>query len=245
MAKKGIYKITLLNWERHNSKHKSSYKKTMIDNNFTSDSKVIVMPMSVRWLLLDIILSCGDMATDTIEYTDRSIRVVLESGISTASALNLLKSLQLIRYEKIDFLLNRIEENRIEEKRKEVKATTCEKPISTQVSKAAIRGCIPEFCFDETCNTFLINVTHRAQKSWLNAYPSIDWIVHEIRKANAWCETNSHKAPKDKGKFMLNWLNRGFEEYRKTVATKQKIYDPNSALREKLERDAANEANVI
>lgn len=111
------------------------------------------------------------------------------------------------------------------------------KEISTRTSKAGSRGCIIEFSDDGVCRDFLSNVTDKAQRSWLKAYPSVDWIKHEIRKANAWCETNSTKAPKDRGKFMLNWLNRGFEEYRKTIKSQHTGYDPNAALREKLERE--------
>jgi len=99
----------------------------------------------------------------------------------------------------------------------EVRAEVKNSVVSAQVVKTTIRGCIPEFFDDDVCREFLKNVTHAAQRSWLDAYPSVQWIGHEIKKANAWIATNPKKAPKDRGKFMLNWLNRGFEEYRKTL----------------------------
>lgn len=116
LGKKSIYRITILNWERHNSKHKASYKKTMIDNNFCWDSKIEVLPMSVKWMYLGLLLICGDMAKDTIEVSERMLKGLVENGIRFDKGLDSLQTLQLLKWEKITPLMNRIEENRIEEK---------------------------------------------------------------------------------------------------------------------------------
>lgn len=109
--------------------------------------------------------------------------------------------------------------------------------ISTRGSKALPRGCIPQFQFCPICVERMQNVTYRAQESWLVAYPNVDWIVNEIRRAHAWAETNSKRAPKDWGKFMLSWLSRGYENYRKShqsVPT-NRVQAGNDELRRKIE----------
>ena len=111
-----------------------------------------------------------------------------------------------------------------------------------QVSKAAIRGCLPEFSHDEVCEKRLATVTHKAQLAWLDAYRSVDFIAQEVRRAHAWIETNPKKAPKDFGKFMLNWLSRAFETYRKGIPSNQKthaqkVQDSNEELRRKFESE--------
>lgn len=238
--KKNIYKITVLNWNEHNLSHRKSFKKTLIANDFCTDAKIQSLPMTTRWLFLNLLLTCGDTCGDTLELSAQRLRAMLECNRNVDGVLDELQSLRLVTWEKTSLIEEKLKEIKVKERK--VSAEAKEKEIvSTQVSKAAIRGAIDEFSHDEVCLKFLENVTHKAQKSWLSAYPSIDWICHEIRKANAWCETNSHKAPKDRGRFMLTWLNRGFENYRKTLQSKQKIHDPNAELREKFEREAANE----
>lgn len=110
-----------------------------------------------------------------------------------------------------------------------------------RASLAVSRGCIQEFALDKTCVERLSNVTHRAQKAWLVAYPSPEWICFEVRKAHAWCETNPKKAPKDFGRFMNNWLNRAFEDYRKGLQSKhrttaQKNSDALQEMRDRIDR---------
>lgn len=120
MSDRFIYKITVLNWERHNPKHKQYYKKALIDNNFGRDAKLRILPMTTRWLFLNIVLSCSDICRDTVELSPNTLRGMLECNRSIVGALRSLQSLQLLTFEKVDPLrveLNRIELNRIEETR--------------------------------------------------------------------------------------------------------------------------------
>lgn len=117
---KTIYEINLTNFSKYNSSLKKGHKATLISNNFCDDAKLRVLPLSVRWMFLNIILTCGDHTSDTIELSERQLRDMLESSWSIERALDSLKHLQLLSYSKNDSLLNRIEKNRKEKKRKEV-----------------------------------------------------------------------------------------------------------------------------
>jgi len=101
--------------------------------------------------------------------------------------------------------------------------------VSSVVKKITTRGCITEFIFNEVAFRLLSNVTHSSQKAWLLAYPDADWIVSEILKANVWIESNPRKAPKDFGRFMANWLSRGYEMHRKGIPSRRPTNSENNA----------------
>jgi hypothetical protein len=48
-------------------------------------------------------------------------------------------------------------------------------------------------------------------RGWLEIFPEPDWILGELRKAHIWEEANPRKKKKDFGKFMTNWLTRGWD----------------------------------
>lgn len=112
-----IYKITVIKFNEHNSSLKKGHKATLISNNFCDDSKLGTLPVTVRWLFLGILLTCGDHTRDTVEMNERQLRALLESSWSIDRALDALKELQLLSYQKTP--PNIIEKKRKEEKRKE------------------------------------------------------------------------------------------------------------------------------
>lgn len=112
-----IYTLTVTNFKKHNSSLKKGHKATLIANNFCNDSKLGALPLTVRWLFLGIVLTCGDYTSDTIEMNEKQLRDLLESSWSVDRALDALQSFQLLTYQKNASFLNRIEKNRKEEKR--------------------------------------------------------------------------------------------------------------------------------
>ena len=137
---KAIYKITVLNWDRHNPNMKHGHKKTLIANNFCTDAKLGAMPVTVRWMFLGILLTCGDHTRDTVEMGERQMRDLLESSWSIERALASLQSLQLLTFEKVAL----IEEKRREKKRREEKrrdATPRAPSASPRVSDVVSHYC--------------------------------------------------------------------------------------------------------
>lgn len=60
-------------------------------------------------------------------------------------------------------------------------------------------------------------ISQKLLDSWIKAYGDYAWIDQEINKAKAWIEANPQRAPrKNLGRFLNNWLSRGWENYRKT-----------------------------
>lgn len=129
-----IYNITVTNFNKHNKTIKKGHKATLIANNFCNDSKLGTLPLPVRWLFLNLILTCGDMTRDTIELNERQLRDMLESSWSIERALDALQSFQLLSYVKNEVFINRIEKKRKEDKRIEKNLTPTQKNDLTSES---------------------------------------------------------------------------------------------------------------
>jgi len=147
MGKTDIYRITVSSWDKHNGKMKRGYKSTLIRNNFTSNAHLRTVPVTVRWLFLGIVLTCGDHTRDTVEMSESQLRDLLESSWSVERALESLKELQLLTFEKIaPFGINRIEKNRKEKKGNSVKGKAVATSSPPAPSDPGARGLIAGYC---------------------------------------------------------------------------------------------------
>lgn len=82
------------------------------------------------------------------------------------------------------------------------------------------------------------SVKQSVQRLWLEAYPDRAWIRQELLKACAWIEANPRKQSKDFGRFMNNWLAKGWEQHRKTIPSQPALAAPNARMLE-IERQVA------
>ncbi len=134
MSKNHIYKITVLNWIEHNPGTKKHFKKTLIANNLTSDAKINALPLSCKWLFINLLLICGDYAKDTVTLTERQVNDILTTKEGPQNALDRLASFQLVTFEKNDFLrIEKKEKKRIEIK--EVKELSSPSDSSVEIQK--------------------------------------------------------------------------------------------------------------
>lgn len=113
MHKKKVYRITLVNFEKYNPNIKKSYKSVLVSTGFLSDAKVRQLSPCGKLMLLSFILVAGESGRSQVEVSHESI--CYQSGVksgSVQSQLDLLQSLQLLTYEKID-PLNNIKESKV------------------------------------------------------------------------------------------------------------------------------------
>lgn len=133
--KKNIYKIEVLKWDIYNGTIKRGHKKVMISTGFLSDAKIRSLTPVTKLLYLSCLLVAGESTSGNIEVSHDSL--VYQSGVksgSLQSQLDLLESLQLLRYSKS--LPNRIEKNRKEENRIEKKSSEVEKVSKPDVDNS-------------------------------------------------------------------------------------------------------------
>jgi len=76
----------------------------------------------------------------------------------------------------------------------------------------------PEELRDELLDPYLAKVRVAAQRAWLSGFQDAEWVKSELKKAVMWMSANPKRAPRsDFAKFFNNWLNRGWENYRKSI----------------------------
>lgn len=74
-------------------------------------------------------------------------------------------------------------------------------------------------------------------QSWATAFPDPRWLMGEIRKAIAWENANPARRKKDFGRFMTNWLMKGWDSRRVSPSQANE-----AERREAMNRAAAEEA---
>ncbi len=239
MAARDLYKIKLLNWEKHNPKAKKFYKKSLIDNNFCDDGRLDVLPTSTKWLLIALILKCGDAANDTVTMSEQGLKKYLTRTEQVLNALNQLQSLQLLTYEKISFLIKEKKEK--ESKVKEIKPKVqIISEDATQPPKAAVsiventQPIIAHYC-DEwksryNSENFPVILPHHAKllKTLLKQVGSAratETITAYFKMPDAWFVTKRHDIPTLMGN--LNAITQFLDTGRMVTRSDLKNLDQN------------------
>lgn len=117
MARNLIYKITVKNWEKYNSRKKEGHRQILLHVGFLADAKIQQLSPATTLLFLSCMLLAGESAQSQFEVTHESLcfHSRVKSG-SLQSQLAVLEELQLVTIEKIEPLKNRIEK-KIREKK--------------------------------------------------------------------------------------------------------------------------------
>ena len=233
-----IYKITLLNFRKHNSGLKKGHKHTLIANNFFEDAKVQTLSVHTQHLLLRLILTCGDLCRDTVELSSKRLRTMFECNRNIDGALNQLQELQILSYEKIELFLNRKEEKRKEEKRKEVGEVELVKLEPSPPEQPASQ---PSKFDAENLDEVLSSLGEEKANAWRELYNhDEEFILRELRKAwQYYALDNPSKKPKSRrgwSQCLSSWLERGWSYRSKTIAGQQtKTQARNTKSREVLQ----------
>ncbi len=113
---KTIFKVTVLNWQKHNPNLKKTHKKFLFYTGFFNDPAIANLCHSDVLLYVYLLCLCGEGASSDIRLTSAGLpSSIRRSTARLSSSLSRLESFQLVTTEKTSL----IEENRIEEKRKE------------------------------------------------------------------------------------------------------------------------------
>jgi len=151
-------------------------------------------------------LSCNSIAT-----------LSKVSGIHAKALANLIVKLAKLQLCRVTIKPLRIEEKRIEEKRGEGTEVRIPDPPKTKARRAsAPPATLPEIFSRDW-------VRSQLNGGWEEAkliYPDAEWIDKELSKMAVWLNANRRKSPKNHSgwtRFIMSWLSRGWEDYRKTL----------------------------
>lgn len=215
-------KIEIPNWEEYNPrKDLKSMPWFRVQSDIGYSETLFGLDPDAKWFWIFLLSTCARKMKAEISYNLDYFS--FHSGLSrkrVESALQVFESRGLVRItnesdrftnESVPNITNRT--NRTERTEQEAKAS------STSLEKSTERGCISAFDADPEIKKILQDVPESTQERWIKVYPDIAWIKTEILKAITWIELNPKKAPKKFGRFMGNWLSRGWEKHRKTIQT--------------------------
>lgn len=93
----------------------------------------------------------------------------------------------------------------------------------------------------------LENLSLTAKNRLTALYPEHDFVEREVLKMQIWLDANRHKVPKSRSgwaRFVLGWLERGWESHRKGLASNA-VEKPKKSILELLKEDEGNDAGSI
>ncbi len=125
--RRDIYRINVTNWKKYNGNRKKSYRCIMISERFLDDAKITTLTPCQRLLYLTCLLHSANSDLGIAELTPDIIQ--RSSGLRHThiqTALDLMQSLQLLTYDKIDLLYKRKEKKGKERKGKEKNSSEVE-----------------------------------------------------------------------------------------------------------------------
>jgi hypothetical protein len=127
---KTVFKITIINWEKHNPNKKKNHRYFLLENRFFEDAKTSQLKPIETLLFIKLLCVAGDLLSNHFEvHAGLMPSRWRMSDQLLSNCCNSLQQLQLISYEKKDSLL-------IQEKRKEEKTEKEEKlPSDFDLSK--------------------------------------------------------------------------------------------------------------
>ena len=234
MSHKSLYLINVTDFAKNNSTLKKGHKFTLISNNFCTDNRLGMLPLSHRWLFLGLLLMCGNHTTDTVELNEKQLRDMLESSRSVDKALDALQYLQLLNYTKIDFLMNRIDikgkEIKVKENNLLLSALEKSDPEPDQkslvaTSKNEVTRTIPstkllhKVYSTNDLSSCLDNVS---KTNLLELYPDPEFIKREFIKMHNWLIANpkkNNKTFRGWATFVSGWLDKGWPKYQASIPT--------------------------
>lgn len=118
-----IYKVKINNWQKYNAKHNTKYKAFLLHSGFFSDQKISNLKQMEVQLFIYLMCVRAESSANEFEIHAKCLPRAFRMGEeSLANALSRLQSFQLVSFEILNSLSNRIEKKEREKKEREVQA---------------------------------------------------------------------------------------------------------------------------
>lgn len=138
LLKKSIYRITVTNFHKHNSKKKYFHKYIYLSTGFLHDSKVSCLTPTGVLLFLSCLLLAGESSGSQFEVSHESLRSHSKvKSESLRSQLDQLQSLQLLTYEVLHPLINKINKinKEVEDENQKIEDSSFSENLLTTTTK--------------------------------------------------------------------------------------------------------------
>lgn len=127
------FKVTIHNWEKHQSKLKPGHTHFMLSKRFFDDEKIALLKQNECLLFINLLAIAADLMSNSCVIHCKLLPNLLRiDDKSLANCLERLQSLQLLTYEKSDPLLKEKKEKEKKGKEKNPKGAAIKKPEPPQ-----------------------------------------------------------------------------------------------------------------
>lgn len=218
MAEK-LIKIELVNWEKYNGRSdRPNCSWLRFQNNFFSDVKVLNLEDHEKLVLIFILCEVSKSNNKNVFISFKQIRRFVEIKENEFhKCLETLESLHLVSGGNQVGAKSYPTDVRTYERTNVTDETDGDALGFADPREPTAGGSHPD-CFEQVFSVLnQRGVKPKVSESWVHAFPEPAWVIQEIYQAIAW-EASSGRKKIDFGKFITNWLKRGWDS-RRTTAT--------------------------
>jgi len=227
--------ITILNWEKFNPrKDVSNPSWFRLQNQMCNDSQFFEFAPEERWIWVCLLSIASQKNSAKLEFSLEWLS--LQTSVSVSSIENCLEKLQRNGCVTYTLRARDVHGRYITDiTRQDITKQNKTKTFSSELKNISITEPTEQDLIKSNFSEFLNNKIE-------TIYPDKDFVAREKEKMKVWFAANPKKQPKSKSgwtRFVMGWLERGWEQYRKTLqsaAPKKKTWQELADEREAEEK---------
>jgi hypothetical protein len=212
--------IKIANWDAYNppsdrARHKYWFR---VNQNIAMSQGLSGLSPEQCWVWVQLLAEAcrKESATITIKpaHIARMCQVTSKTLVAAIEILDKNGTLTVIRQSTVSPLTENVAYNTI----RTIQNNTIQTQVSTEPNANALRS-VATF---NHLDGFLSNISTKTIERISSLYPDQEFVSREQIKMQVWLEHNPLRVPKGKrgwARFVIGWLERGWERHRKTIQT--------------------------
>ena len=210
-------KLQIVGWKKYQPQSDRSRHKFWFRVNMDCGTSHGLFGLSAeqRWFFVQLLCECCRKDSDTV-----SIKLSRFSKLCEIEEDSILSAIKLLEENGTVSILSAHCQSTVSPLSPHNK-TIQDKTIQTKQDKTKtfsieVKQASPTMPDKESLDNYFINLSEQIFK----IYPDKEFIAKEREKMKLWLSTNQKKSPKSKSgwtRFVMGWLERGWERYRKTI----------------------------
>lgn len=207
--------VTILNWEKYQfRKQIKSPSWFRVENRLWCDQQFFYFTGEERWVWI-CLLSLASQKQSS------SLSISLEwfsqnSGVKPESIKVSLEKLKQNNCLEYTLHARNVDVPECDSTRQDITRHKKTRQDKTNIFSIAVKQASPPMPTKDSLENHFLSLSEQI----LKIYPDVEFVSREKEKMKLWLSTNEKKAPKSKSgwtRFVMSWLERGWERHRKTI----------------------------
>lgn len=211
--------VTILNWDKYQfRKQIKSPSWFRVENRLWCDQQFFYFTGEERWIWICLLSLASQKQSATL-----SISLEWFSQNSGVSVDSIKSSLQKLKDNKcLEYTLRgrNVHVPECVSTRQDITRHNKTRQDITKTFSIAVKQASPPMPMKESLENHFFYLSEQI----LKIYPDQEFVSREKEKMKLWLSTNEKKAPKSKSgwtRFVMGWLERGWERYRKSIGSQK------------------------